>query len=391
MKYNNLKKQVFLLSLSCSLSIGVSNAQDSRIITTAAPFLSIAPDSRAAGMGDAGAATSPDANASHWNAAKLAFIDKDYGASISYTPWLRQLVNDMSLAYLSGYYKIRKEDVVSVSLFYFDLGRIQFVNEQNNPIKDFNPQEYAAALNYSRRLSEKLAVSAGVKFIHSNLTGNVSADPNNTEARPGNTAAVDLGIFHTNELLVAGKPSTLNFGASITNLGAKISYSTSTQSDFIPTNLRLGTAFTTPLDDYNKLTFTVDANKLLVPTPPVRDGSRNIIQGRDNNRSTLNGIFTSFSDAPGGRQEEFRELMYSAGMEYWYDELFSIRAGYFHEHQTKGNRKFFTAGIGLRYNVMGLDIAYLVPVEQNNPLQNTVRFTLMVNFEKPKEKASVTE
>jgi hypothetical protein len=391
MKYIHSPKRLFLLSFTLSLVIGISKAQDSRIITTAAPFLSIAPDSRAAGMGDAGAATSPDANATHWNAAKLAFIDKDYGASISYTPWLRQLVNDMSLAYLSGYYKLRKEDVVSVSLFYFDLGRIQFVNEQNNPIKDFNPQEYAVALNYSRRLSDKLGVSAGAKFIHSNLTGNVSADPNNTEARPGNTAAVDLGIFHTNEILVAGKPSTLNFGASITNLGAKISYSTSNQSDFIPTNLRLGTAFTTPLDDYNKLTFTLDANKLLVPTPPVRDGSRNILQGRDNNRSTLNGIFTSFNDAPGGTQEELRELMYSAGMEYWYDELFAIRAGYFHEHQTKGNRKYFTAGIGLRYNVMGLDIAYLVPVEQNNPLQNTVRFTLMVNFEKPKEKTSVTE
>lgn len=338
-------------------------------------------------MGDAGAATSPDANSVHWNAAKLAFIDKDFGASISYTPWLRRLVNDMSLSYITGYYKLRREDVVSVSLFYFDLGRIQFVDAQNNPIKDFNPQEYAASVNYSRRLSDKLGVSAGAKFIHSNLTGNVSADPNNTEARPGNTAAVDLGIFHTNEFLVAGKPSNLNFGASITNLGAKISYSTSTQSNFIPTNLRLGSAFTTPLDDYNTITFALDANKLLVPTPPVRDVNGVIQQGRDQNRSTLNGIFTSFNDAPGGLSEEMREVMYSAGLEYWYDQLFSIRAGYFHEHLTKGDRKYFTAGIGLRYNNFGLDIAYLVPQRQNNPLEQTVRFSILFNFENLQSKA----
>jgi hypothetical protein len=389
---NRLTYTGFCIGLtSVALFIQTAQAQSTRIITTAAPFLNIAPDARAAGMGDAGAATSPDGNSIHWNAAKMPFYDKDYGFAISYTPWLRRLVNDMSLQYLSGYYRLRKEDVISASLFYFNLGDIKFVDAQNNPITDYRPREFAFTLNYSRKLSDKLGVSAGAKFIRSDLTGNISSDPNNTTAKPGNTAAVDLGIFHTNSILIGGRQAELNFGANLSNLGAKISYSNNQQSDFIPTNLRLGTALTAPLDDYNRLTFALDANKLLVPSPPERDGNRNVIRGRDPNRSTLNGVFTSFGDAPGGINEEMREVMYSFGMEYWYEDLFSARAGYMYEDQQKGDRKYFTFGVGLRYNRLGIDIAYLVPQKQNNPLEQTARFTLLFDFEKPKENTSVTE
>lgn len=392
MQMNKLISFGTYIGLFCGvLAFNKLNAQSTQIITTAAPFLNIAPDARAAGMGDAGAATSPDANSIHWNAAKLPFYDKDYGFAVSYTPWLRRLVNDMSLQYLSGFYRLRKEDMISASLFYFNLGDIKFVDAQNNPITDYRPREFAFTINYSRRLSDKLGVSAGAKYIRSDLTGNISADPNNSTAKPGNTAAVDLGIFHTNTILIGGRQAELNFGANLSNLGAKISYSNNQQSDFIPTNLRLGTALKTALDDYNSLTFAIDANKLLVPSPPVRDGSGRIIQGRDPNRSTLNGVFTSFNDAPGGFNEEMREFMYSFGLEYWYEDLFSVRSGYMYEDQLKGDRKYFTFGVGLRYNRLGIDIAYLVPQRQNNPLEQTARFSLLFNFEKPKENESVTE
>ena len=362
---------------------GTLIGQDSsnRIITTAVPFLAITPDSRAAGMGDVGAATSPDANSGYWNSAKLAFIDQSYGVGASYTPWLGKIINDMSIFYLSGFYKINREQTVAASMKYFDLGEIQFRDINAVDQGRFNPREYAFDVTYSRLLTETFSLGGAIRYIHSNLTGALTTG--NVDARPGNSVAVDLGVFYTKPMVT--KNSTLSFGASITNLGAKISYSDASNKDFIPVNLRLGGAFKTELDPFNSLTLALDFSKLMVPSrkPPVGEAPPTL----------LSGIFSSFTDAPGGFEEEMHEIIISSGVEYWYKETFSGRLGYFLEAQDKGNRKYFTAGIGMRVNKFGLDIAYLVPTnKRENALAETIRFTILYVF-KDKEKVddSVTD
>lgn len=356
--------------------------QDStnRVITTAVPFLTITPDSRAAGMGDTGVATSPDANSAYWNSAKLAFIDKSYGVSGSYTPWLGKIINDMSIFYLTGFYKITREQTVAASMKYFDLGEIQFNNGPtiNDQLGRFNPREFAFDVTYSRMLTEQFSLGGALRYIHSNLTGAFAAG--GIDARPGNSVAVDMGVYYTKPLL--SRNSSLSLGATITNIGAKITYSDSQNKDFIPTNLRLGGAYKTELDAFNSLTFAMDLNKLLVPSPPG---------GKD--KALLSGIFGSFSDASGGFSEEIREFSLSTGVEYWYNNTFAGRLGYFLEAKDKGNRKYLTAGVGAKIKKFGIDVAYLVPTNKNeNALAETIRFTIMMYFEsRPQSEESVTD
>lgn len=368
----------FRLFLTClgslsSLSSLAQNAtpvligqnQTNTVITTAVPFLSITPDSRAAALGDAGVATSPDVNSAYWNAAKLAFIDRKQGASLSYTPWLAKIINDMKLVYLTGFYKISRKQTVALSLKYFDLGKIDLRTGANVPNGTFNPRDYSVDATYSQLLTEHFSIGGSLRYIFSNLTGAPGVD-----AQPGSSVAVDLGVFYTKPL--ARSNATLSLGASISNIGAKISYTNANNKDFLPGNLRIGGAFKKELDPTNSLTFMLDFNKLLVPSPyPGSQG-----------RPLLTGVFESFSDARGGAREEFQEITTSVGIEYWYKQFISGRLGYFYEAPAKGNRNYLTTGIGMRFEQFGLDVAYMVPFnqQQNNALAETIRFSLMLTL-----------
>jgi hypothetical protein len=383
---NKLKKGwIFVFSFGAYLAAqsqpqGTLIGQDpnNKNITTAVPFLIITPDTRAAGMGDVGVATSPDAASAYWNAGKLAFIDKGYGGSLSYTPWLGKIINDMRLVHLTGFYKINREETIAASMKYFDLGEIEYRDNGNVSLGRYNAREVAFDATYSRLLTDHFSLGGTLRYIYSNLTG--SSTPG-VEATAAHSVAVDIGVFYTKPL--KSRNATISWGASISNIGAKVSYTSSGNPDFIPTNLRIGGAYKTDLDAMNSLTFALDFNKLMVPT--TVPGSRN--------KPLLNGIFGSFSDAPGGWQEELSEVTISGGLEYWYNQTFSGRLGYFFEDQTKGNRKYLTAGVGLRYNDFGVDVAYLVPTNQReSPLAETIRFTIQYLIaKKAKSEESVTD
>ncbi len=363
-------------------------------ITTAVPFLLIAPDARGGAMGDAGAGTSPDVYSMHYNPAKYAFIDKNVGFSVSYSPWLSQLVNDISLGYLTGYKKIDDDQVLAGSLRYFSLGNIVFTDNVGTEIGQFSPNEFAVDVAYSRKFSDYIGGAIALRYIYSNLTGGIYV--NGAQSKPGQSIATDIAVYYEKEIDMGKTPAVFSFGADISNIGAKITYTENQDRSFIPINMRLGPSLTMDLDDYNQLMFTFDFNKLLVPTPPIYaedsagqpikddNGDYVIADGKDPKRSIVSGMFGSFSDAPGGFKEEFQELSFSLGTEYWYDQQFALRAGFFYEHPNKGNRKYITLGAGLRYNVFGLDFSYLIPLEQRNPLENTLRFTLVFNFDKVK-------
>ncbi|ARS36562.1 type IX secretion system outer membrane channel protein PorV [Pontibacter actiniarum] len=344
-----------------------TTGSDLNAVTTAVPILTVGPDSRAAALGDAGVALSPDANSSYWNPAKLGFVENDLSVAFSYSPWLRNIVDDMSLNYLSGYKKLNETSAISLSLMYFDLGEIQFIDINQNPLQNYNPKEYAVTVSYGQALSENFSLGISARFIHSNLAGDVNVSGSNTESQPGNTAAVDVGVYYNRDL---SQNLNLAFGANISNIGGKIAYSENEDKSFLPTNLKVGTAVKYNLDAYNSLTFLLDANKLLVPSP-----------GADTDQSVVSGIFSSFGDAEGGGSEELKEVNLSAGVEYWYNELFAARAGYFYEHPDKGGRKYFSTGLGIRYQKFGLDAAYLIPNDQSNPLADTWRFTLALNLD----------
>jgi hypothetical protein len=380
---------VFNINSWAQITVNQINGSNANPITTAVPFLNITPDARGGAMGDVGVATTPDVNSTYWNAAKLAFIDKGYGGAVSYNPWLRKLVNDMALSYLSGYLKIRKEEVVALSLTYFDLGSIQFTDAQGNNLTKFSPNEFALSGTYSRKLSQSMGVAVSLKYIYSNLAGSISTSSGTEPASAAQSAAADVGYFFTKPLSIKGTKNNLAIGANISNVGAKISYSNESQKDFIPSNLRVGSSFTHEIDPYNKVVLSVDLNKLMVPSPPIygKDSKGNtvIVSGKAPSDGVISGILGSFSDAPGGFSEEMKEITISSGLEYWYNNLFAIRTGYFNESKMKGNRKYMTAGIGLKYQVFTLDVAYLVPFEQNNPLAETLRFSLSFNFEKATE------
>ncbi|HLN56219.1 MAG TPA: type IX secretion system outer membrane channel protein PorV [Bacteroidales bacterium] len=376
-------KKLFLLFFTLSFAGVEVFSQSSgglNAIQTVVPFLTIAPDSRAGGMGDAGVATSPDVFSMHWNPAKFAFIDGKSGVGISYSPWLRNLVPDINIAYLSGYTRIDSRQVLSGSLLYSSLGIVPLTDEFGTPIRDINPNEFAIDMGYSRLFTDNLSGSIAFRFIYSNLTGGIYSGGVATKA--GTSFAADISGYYRKDIVLGGKDGILAFGLNFSNIGSKMSYSDSQTADFIPMNMRLGTSATVDLDDHNKLTATLDLNKLLVPTPPIYNSSMEIVDGRDPNVAVPVAFFTSWFDAPDGLKEELREFTLSPGLEYWYNEQFAIRGGYFHESETKGNRKYFTAGAGFRLNVFTIDFSYLMPLAQNHPLAQTLRFSLAFDFNK---------
>ena len=330
-------------------------------------------------MGDAGLAISSDANAMHFNPSKLVFADKDMGISATYTPWLRALgLQDVYLAYLSGYKSIDKRQTVGLSVRYFSLGDIQYTDDSGNPLGTDRPNEFELSGAYSRKLSKEFSAGLTLKYLYSRLAANQSVGGN--IITPYSGVAADLSFTYKKPLKLNDRKANLTIAGAIHNIGPKVTYTNSANKDFIPTNLGLGAALDMQLDDFNSFTFTADVNKLLVPTPTTTDANKNNIPDYKE-LSPIEGMFSSFGDAPNGFQEEMTEIMYSVGAEYWYDKQFAVRAGYYYEDQNKGNRKFLTVGLGLRYNVFGLNFSYLVPTtQQRNPLDNTLRFSLLFDF-----------
>ncbi len=385
-----LSKKTILTPLLLVAVILTSNAQtnnpDNYIgqfnpITTAVPFLMIAPDARGGAMGDAGVASEPDAFSMHYNPAKYAYIKKDMGVGISYSPWLKGIVNDINLAYLSGFKRLDKDQVIAMSLRYFNLGDINFTDANGWSIGNYKPNEFAIDGTYSRFLTSKLSMAVSARYIHSNLTQ--GQDVGGTATKPGNSVAADVALFQRFPLEFDKMTGDFSWGMNISNIGTKISYSDdNTRKDFIPTNLKIGPTLNLNLDDYNQLSFMVDFNKLLVPTNAITSGDT-IISGMDPNVSVPVGMIHSFYDAPGGFQEEINEISICTGIEYWYAQQFSVRGGFFYENRNKGNRKYFTLGAGFRYNILGIDFSYLIPVETQNPLEHTLRFSLLINFDAP--------
>ncbi len=389
-----------------TLNTNPEDCDDLRAITTAVPFLLIGVDSRSGAMGEVGGAITADANAQYWNASKLPFSEDEMGVSLSYSPWLRQLVDDMSLVYLSWFMKLNKTSAIGASLKYFTLGDITFTDITGQTIRPFRPAEFAVDVSYSLKLSDRFSGGLTARWINSNLTGGVSVG--GADSKAANAFAVDLSGFYENtDIQFGDMGGRLAFGMVVSNIGNKISYTNTAQRDFLPTNLKIGGAITIELDEYNSFTFAYDANKLLVPSPAIYDPNNRdvILAGRDPDVGVAAGMFGSFTDAPGRPirdevgdytfdsngdlaiedgsvlQEELREINHSLGVEYWYANQFAVRGGYFHEHPTKGNRQYFTMGAGFRYNVFGLDLSYLIPTEQRNPLANTLRFTLSLRFD----------
>ncbi len=377
-----------LIILTCVLSYfsftalaqnsGTIGGQDTdrNVIATAVPFLTIAPDPVSGAMGDVGVATTPDLNSTFWNPAKLTYVNQNSGLGLTFTPWLQKYVDDMSLSYLSGFKKIDDEQAFGISLSYFNLGDIDLTNGAGQPIGSFTPREFSLGATYSRKLSDNLSIGVTGKYILSNLSGNITTSPI-TDPKPGTSIAADIGIYYKTQVTLFQKQSQISYGATISNIGSKISYNSADEEDFIPTNLRLGTAVSSFLDPYNKITLALDINKLMVPTPQA-DGSH-----RD--KGLLDGMFGSFGDAPGGLNEELQEIMFSIGGEYEYKETLAIRAGYFYEHINKGNRKYFTMGLGFKLEKVELNFSYLVPQLQEHPLAETLRFGAIFNFAKKTE------
>lgn len=375
-----------LLFTNTSKTSAQTSTSGANYISTAVSFLTITPDSRAGAMGDAGVATSPDVNSMHWNPAKYAMIDGQYGVSASYTPWLRDLVDDMSIAYLTGYYRLDKNQVIGASLRYFSLGEIAFLERAEDIPVAKNPNEWAFDVAYSRRLTDQLSGGIAFRYIRSDLTQSQYVAGLETQA--GNAFAADISVYYQNEFRRNRRDMVWSWGINISNIGSKISYTNDDEKEFIPTNLKLGTALKFELDRYNSLTIAADMNKLLVPTPSggnldEDDNNGGVIVGSESSdKSVVSGIFSSFSDAPNGMSEEFKEVAWSLGLEYWYQEQFALRTGYYYEHEDKGNRKYFTAGLGVKLNMFDLDFSYLIPTTQNNPLKNTLRFSLTANLDK---------
>ena len=342
---------------------------------------SIAPDARAGGMGDVGAATDPDVASQFWNPAKYPFTISRAGVSLNYTPWLRQLVSDIDLAYLVGYYRIGDYSAVSGSLRYFSLGEV-FYGDTNDTQMTLNPYEMSFDVAYSIMLSEKFSIAAGVRWIYSDLTYNYS-----DTSSPGSAFAVDLAAYYQNYVNIGQRECQLGIGLDISNVGSKINFGGDENSEFLPANLRLGASLMVPVDEYNRFSIAVDANKPLVPTMPVKmdgESDEDFITRKQNDYydvSPISGIFKSFGDAPVGFKEEMQEIRWSVGAEYVYNDKFSLRAGYHHESENKGNRKYFTVGAGFKMNVFSLDAGYVIATAKSNPLDQTLRFSLSFDMD----------
>ena len=377
MKKVSLKLTALLLMMGGAVNSLQAQVNPINVVTSAVPFLRISPDARAGGMGDAGIATSADANSAFWNLAKTPFSTNNGGVALTYTPWLKDLgLNDVYLISGTGFYKLGEDEALSASLRYFSLGNIQFTDNLGNELSSFRPREFSFDAGYSRKLSKKLSIGIALRYINSNLA---SGTINGVSYKAGSAVAGDLSLFHTN---LKADGSGLNYGVTLTNLGSKISYtSDANQKDYIPANLGLGVAYTKAFDEQNKVTFALDLHKLLVPTPPNVGDSAGLVNYR--NQGVVNSWFKSFGDAPGGFSEEIKEFQASLGAEYWYNDQFAFRAGYFYENPVKGNRKYFTLGAGLKYETFGLNFSYLLPSGNGvnrNPLSNTLRFSLVFDF-----------
>lgn len=348
-------------------------------VTTSVTSQSIAPDARSAGMGDVGAATDPDVVSQYWNPAKYPFNISRAGVAINYTPWLRQLVNDIDLAYVAGYYRIGDYSAVSASLRYFSLGEVQMSNDENLTI---NPYEMSFDVAYSLMLSENFSLGAAVRWIYSDLTYDFTSD-----TAPGSAFAADLSCYYQNYLNIGERECQLGLGLNISNIGSKISFGGDNNSEFIPTNMRLGASLMVPIDEYNRFTIAADANKLLVPTYPKQNEGESTeayqerVQKDYYDVSSISGIFKSFGDAPGGFKEELQEVQWSVGAEYIYHDKFALRAGYHHESENKGNRKYFTVGAGFKMSVFSLDAGYVIATAKSNPLDQTLRFSLSFDMD----------
>ena len=368
---------------------------DYNVISTAVPFMMIAPDARSSAMGDIGVSTSPDVYSMHWNPAKYAFIEEDFSVGLAYSPWLRSLVNDMNIAYLAASKRVSPKATVAASLRYFSLGDINYTGQGGSDLGTYSPNEWAMDVTYSRKLGNYISGAVAGRFIYSDLTQGVL-----DYSKPAISVAADIAVFYTRDVYwFKDMDAVFSWGVSINNIGSKMNYNeASLKKDFIPTNLRFGPTLKLDIDDFNSLAFSVDINKLLVPTPPIymKDSLGSIIyegtdpmieSGKNNEVGPIQGMIQSFFDAPGGFKEELKEFTLGVGAEYWYNKTFNVRAGFFHESKMKGNRRYVTLGAGLRYNVFALDVSYLVPVNNTatsgtNPLENTLRFSLTINIDR---------
>ncbi|QKG57583.1 type IX secretion system outer membrane channel protein PorV [Hymenobacter sp. BRD128] len=377
-----------LLALAAPAALAqVANSQ-THTITTAVPILTLSPDARGAALGDAGVATSPDANGAFYNPGKLGFVDYKYAVSPSYSPWLRQITDDMSLSYLSGYGKVGERGAIGASLMYFSLGQIDYRDGSNLPNGSFNPKEYAFTVSYGQKLGEAFGVGISARYVRSNLVGNYSGN----DAQAGNSFAADLGLYYTKDATIGTGVYNLAFGAAITNIGNKMVYGDPTNASFLPTQLRLGTALTREIDTYNKITLVFDATKLLVPSPYYEDpyNAQDITQvnrvtqtnKERQQQGIVSGIFNSFSDAPSGFKGELQEINLHGGLEYWYNNTIAARVGYFYENPHTGDRQYLSFGLGAKLSVFGVDGTYLVPNSQANPLAQTIRVSLHFNLNK---------
>ncbi|MDX1653205.1 MAG: type IX secretion system outer membrane channel protein PorV [Brumimicrobium sp.] len=373
-------------------------------ITTAVPFLQITPDSRSGAMGDAGTALSPSSSSLFWNTSMLSFSEESSEIALSYSPWLQNLAADINLSHLAGFYRLDERNVIGASLRYFSLGEIVFTDNVGNTTIEHTPTEFEILMGYAFKLNDKFSLGVNGKFINSNLTAGVNVEGAST--KPGRAGAADVSFSYLNDdVTYGGTNGSLAFGVTLNNIGNKIAYTSENDRDFLPTNLKLGSAMTFDLDAYNSLTWALDVSKLLVPTPPIRNSDGEILSGYDPNIGVVPGMLQSFYDAPGTLatdangnyiqnpdgsyqvvdgtkfKEELSEIMIGTGVEYWYNELFAARGGYFYESLNKGARQHLTFGVGLRYKLFGIDFSYLTSLRRNNPLQNTIRFTLRLHLD----------
>lgn len=373
-------KHLYLSLILLSISVaGIAqtssfntNGSKSNAIVTAVPFLTISPDARAGGLADAGAATSPDASSTYWNPSKLAFIDESRELSLSYSPWMRRLYSDVNLAYLSYVNRLDDRNTIGASLRYFNLGKVDSYDDNINSLGTLRPNEFSFDVSIARKFGKELSLGLTARYIHSSLT------QGSVQSQAANAVAADVSMYYTS--------NSFSFGANISNIGTKMSYTPGGQQYFLPTNLKLGVAKNFVIDDMNDFTLAFDVNKLLVPTPPLRDASGNIISGTDDNKSVVSGIFSSFGDAPGGFSEEMQEISFSPALEYWYQKQFAIRAGVFYENANKGGRQYITFGAGFRSSDFKLDLSYLASNQSTNPLSGVVRFSVGYNFGSVKNK-----
>ena len=382
MMANCKRMRLYILGLLTLLALPAAAQKEDFFnpVNTSVTSQTIAPDARSAGMGDVGVATDPDVVSQYWNPAKYPFTISRAGVALNYTPWLRELVNDMDLAYLAGYYRIGDYSAVSASLRYFSLGEV-FLGTSDDAMT-INPYEMSLDVAYSLMLSETFSIGAAVRWIYSDLTYDYTSD-----TAPGSAFAADLACYYQNYINLGQRECQLGLGLNISNIGSKISFGGDNNSEFIPTNMRLGASLMIPIDEYNRFTISADANKLLVPTYPKQEDGESTedyqerVQKNYYDVSSISGIFKSFGDAPGGLKEELLEVQWSVGGEYVYHDKFALRAGYHHESANKGNRKYFTVGAGFKMSVFSLDAGYVIATAKSNPLDQTLRFSLSFDMD----------